>query len=65
MKPLHWLFHLLIISLRKFNLLYYLVCVWLGQIDVELIIIDFLTQNWYMFGFQNQLKGKKFTLNEK
>lgn len=40
-------------------------CLVLRQIDVELIIIDFLTQNQYVFGFQNQLKSKKMTLNEK
>jgi len=28
-------------------------------------MIDFLTQNQYMFDFQNQLKGKKFKFNEK
>jgi len=30
-----------------------------------LIIIDFLTQNKYVFDFQNQLKVKNFRLNVK
>jgi len=41
------------------------VCLILRQIDVELIRIDFLTHNQHVFGFQNQLTGKKFMLNEK
>jgi len=32
-------------------------CLVLRQIGVELIRIDFLTQNQYIFDFQNQVKG--------
>jgi len=40
-------------------------CLVRRQIDIELVRIDVLTQNQYVFSFQNQLKDKKFTMNEK
>jgi len=37
-------------------------CLVRHQSNVELVRIDFLMHKQYVFCFQNQLKGKKFTL---